>query len=308
MGTTFEGSVIDNDLLGAIPRTVEGGEVSPDTLSFEVIGDTVMGVGHYLGHAQTFARIKADYVYPEIADRRSISEWQDAGARDTRDAARDRVRRILAGHYPRHIREDVDAAIRGSYNIILPRAGMQPGNGVWYGGIMQALAKVVIIVGGMMGVGLAYHLAEAGWTDVLLIEKGEFTSRSTWHAAGQCPSFIGNYNIVRIHHYSNTLYPMLEALTGQPTGWHGCGGIRLATTPKDGLVPSCAGLCRQCRLCDGHHRPRPHPRIEPLVADGQDSGKGRIPRRTAKLTPPAPAIPWRRARGPWGPRSSAIPA
>ena len=77
---------------------------------------------------------------------------------------------------------------------------MQPGNGVWYGGIMQALAKVVIIVGGMMGVGLAYHLAEAGWTDVLLIEKGEFTSRSTWHAAGQCLSFIVNYNMATIHH------------------------------------------------------------------------------------------------------------
>ena len=79
MGTTFEGSVIDNDLLGAIPRTVGGVEVSPDTLSFEVIGDTVMGVGHYLGHAQTFARIKADYVYPEIADRRSISESRTPG-------------------------------------------------------------------------------------------------------------------------------------------------------------------------------------------------------------------------------------
>ena len=98
---------------------------------------------------------------------------------------------------------------------------------------MQTHAKVVIIGGGMMGVGLAYHLAEAGWTDVLLIEKGELTSGSTWHAAGQCPSFIGNYNMAKIHHYGNTLYPRLEALTGQATGWHGCGGIRLATTPEE---------------------------------------------------------------------------
>ncbi len=98
---------------------------------------------------------------------------------------------------------------------------------------MQSQAKVVIIGGGMMGVGLAYHLAEAGWTDVLLIEKGELTSGSTWHAAGQCPSFIGNYNMAKIHHYGNTLYPRLEALTGHPTGWHGCGGIRLATTPEE---------------------------------------------------------------------------
>lgn len=98
---------------------------------------------------------------------------------------------------------------------------------------MQSQAKVVIIGGGMMGVGLAYHLAEAGWTDVLLIEKGELTSGSTWHAAGQCPSFIGNYNMAKIHHYSNTLYPRLETLTGHPTGWHGCGGIRIATTPEE---------------------------------------------------------------------------
>lgn len=98
---------------------------------------------------------------------------------------------------------------------------------------MQTHAKVVIIGGGMMGVGLAYHLAEAGWTDVLLIEKGELTSGSTWHAAGQCPSFIGNYNMAKIHHYGNTLYPRLEALTGHPTGWHGVGGIRIATTPEE---------------------------------------------------------------------------
>ncbi|MEZ5888080.1 MAG: FAD-dependent oxidoreductase [Paracoccaceae bacterium] len=98
---------------------------------------------------------------------------------------------------------------------------------------MQSHARVVIVGGGMMGVGLAYHLAEEGWKDVLLIEKGELTSGSTWHAAGQCPSFIGNYTLAKIHHYSNTLYPRLEKLTGHPTGWHGCGGIRLATTPEE---------------------------------------------------------------------------
>jgi dimethylglycine dehydrogenase len=98
---------------------------------------------------------------------------------------------------------------------------------------MQSHARVVIIGGGMMGVGLAYHLAEAGCRDVLLIEKGELTSGSTWHAAGQCPSFIGNYNMAKVHHYGNTLYPRLEALTGHPTGWHGCGGIRIATTPEE---------------------------------------------------------------------------
>ena len=84
-----------------------------------------------------------------------------------------------------------------------------------------------------MGVGLAYHLAEEGCTDVLLIEKGELTSGSTWHAAGQCPSLVGNYNLAKIHAYSNELYPRLEELTGQYVSWHASGGIRIARKQVD---------------------------------------------------------------------------
>ncbi len=98
---------------------------------------------------------------------------------------------------------------------------------------MQTHARVVIVGGGMLGAGLLYHLAEEGWTDVMLIEKGELTSGSTWHAAGQCPSFIADYNMAKVHHYGNTLYPKLEEMTGQYVGWHGCGGIRFALTPEE---------------------------------------------------------------------------
>lgn len=98
---------------------------------------------------------------------------------------------------------------------------------------MKSHARVVIIGGGMMGVGLLYHLAEAGWDDCVLIEKAELTSGSTWHAAGQCPSFTSDYNIAKIQHYSNMLYPNLEKMTGQATGWHGVGGIRFATTKEE---------------------------------------------------------------------------
>jgi trimethylamine--corrinoid protein Co-methyltransferase len=131
MGTSFESYVIDNDLLGAILRTVKGIEVSDDTLNFDVIRDTVMGPGHYLGHAQTLARMKSDYVYPEIACRRSASEWREAGSRDAREPARERARDILSQHYPRHISDDIDAKIRSHYNIILPRERMAAGNGAW---------------------------------------------------------------------------------------------------------------------------------------------------------------------------------
>ena len=72
---------------------------------------------------------------------------------------------------------------------------------------MDSQAKIVIVGGGIMGVALAYHLAEEGETDVVLIEKGELTSGSTWHAAGQCPSLVSNYNLAKIHDYGNRLCP-----------------------------------------------------------------------------------------------------
>jgi len=94
-------------------------------------------------------------------------------------------------------------------------------------------ARVVIVGGGMMGIGLLYHLAEEGWTDIVLLEKGELTSGSTWHAAGQCPHFIGHLSMARIHFYGTQLYPKLGEMTGQSAGWHGCGGIRLALTDEE---------------------------------------------------------------------------
>jgi dimethylglycine dehydrogenase len=98
---------------------------------------------------------------------------------------------------------------------------------------MKSHARVVIAGGGIIGVGLAYHLCEEGWTDVALVEKGELTSGSTWHAAGQCPHFNGSLNLTKIHVYGTELYPRLEQLTGHPVSWHGCGGIRLAVTDDE---------------------------------------------------------------------------
>lgn len=98
---------------------------------------------------------------------------------------------------------------------------------------MKSHARVVIIGGGIMGVGLAYHLALEGWTDVVLLEKGELTSGSTWHAAGQCPHFNSSLNMTKVHLYGTQLYPKLEELTGQAVSWHGCGGLRLATTDEE---------------------------------------------------------------------------
>ena len=98
---------------------------------------------------------------------------------------------------------------------------------------MKKYARVAIVGGGIMGVSLLYHLSKEGWKDLVLIEKGELTSGSTWHAAGQCPHFVSSYNSAKIHNYSNKLYQELEQETGQSTGWHGSGSLRLALKEED---------------------------------------------------------------------------
>ncbi len=84
-----------------------------------------------------------------------------------------------------------------------------------------------------MGAGLLYALAHEGWTDTILVEKGELTSGSTWHAAGLIPNFIGDLNMAKCHQEAIALYPRLEAETGLSAGWHGCGAIRLARTSDE---------------------------------------------------------------------------
>ena len=93
---------------------------------------------------------------------------------------------------------------------------------------MRDEAQCVIIGGGAMGVGLLYFLAHEGWTDTVLVEKGELTSGSTWHAAGLIPNFIGDLNMAKVHQEAVALYPELEEETGLSAGWHGCGAVRLA--------------------------------------------------------------------------------
>lgn len=89
-------------------------------------------------------------------------------------------------------------------------------------------AQVVILGGGAMGAGLLYHLCHEGWTDVVLIEKGELSSGSTWHAAGLIPHFIGSLNLAKCHQIAPELYQRLEEETGEYAGWHSTGAIRLA--------------------------------------------------------------------------------
>ena len=93
---------------------------------------------------------------------------------------------------------------------------------------MQSQAKIVIIGGGVMGCSLAYHLCKEGETDVMLIEKNELTSGSTWHAAGQITHSVSHYGLAKMAAFGTELYPRLEAETEQSCTWHGCGSLRVA--------------------------------------------------------------------------------
>jgi dimethylglycine dehydrogenase len=96
---------------------------------------------------------------------------------------------------------------------------------------MKTHARVVVIGGGAIGVSTAYHLAKYGWKDVVLIEKHELTSGSTWMAAGNCSFFHGNYYCTQVNMKSIEIYQQLEAETGQSVGWHTTGSIRTADNP-----------------------------------------------------------------------------
>jgi dimethylglycine dehydrogenase len=89
---------------------------------------------------------------------------------------------------------------------------------------------VVVIGGGVVGVSTLYHLAHKGWSDVVLLERRELTSGSTWHAAGLLPLFNLSYSVGRLHQYSVDLYPRLEAETGLNVGFANVSNIRLACT------------------------------------------------------------------------------
>src|SRR5580698_9696821 len=92
-------------------------------------------------------------------------------------------------------------------------------------------ARVVIIGGGVIGCSIAYHLTKLGWRDVLLLERAQLTSGTTWHAAGLLTSLRDTETQTRLASYTQELYRRLEAETGQATGLIECGSIQLAVTP-----------------------------------------------------------------------------
>ena len=125
MGISFEAMVIDNDMLGAILQSTAKVDVSAETVSPAAIAMVATGAGHFLGEAETYARMHSDFLYPKLADRTAIDIWEAAGSRDIRDVAAEQVDKILNAHHPYYIDPESDALLRASLPIKLlaPRQG-----------------------------------------------------------------------------------------------------------------------------------------------------------------------------------------
>lgn len=95
---------------------------------------------------------------------------------------------------------------------------------------MTDTARVAIIGGGVVGASVLYHLARAGWTDCLLLERNELTAGSTWHAAGNVPTFSASWSIMNMQRYSAELYRGLGNAVDYPMNYHVTGSLRLGHT------------------------------------------------------------------------------
>jgi dimethylglycine dehydrogenase len=95
---------------------------------------------------------------------------------------------------------------------------------------VKSSARVVVIGGGVVGASVLYHLTKAGWKDVMLIERGELTCGSTWHAAGGMHTINGDPNVAKLQQYTINLYKEIEQISGQSCGMHLTGGLMLAGT------------------------------------------------------------------------------
>lgn len=132
---------------------------------------------------------------------------------------------------------------------------------------MKSTARVVVIGGGIAGCSTLYHLTKEGWSDVVLVERNELTSGTTWHSAAQVTNFGMNQTMVGLKTHSINLYRELAANTEYPVGYHyGDGGIRLANTEAqmDGyrhFVSQAQGMGVEFEVIDAEECARRHPLI-----------------------------------------------
>ncbi len=126
-----EAFILDTDLISGVQRAVRGIEVNDDSLSVEDIKEVVSGPGHFLGQASTLRLMRSEYVYPKLADRQTIEDWEASGRVDIRARGRAALTQVMREHYPQYVEPAHDARIRERFDIRLRPEDMKPGNGRW---------------------------------------------------------------------------------------------------------------------------------------------------------------------------------
>ena len=130
MGVSLKAYVIDNDMLGSLLRANVTPTVSEETLALASILEVIQGEGHFLGQAETYARMKSDFLYPEISDRRSIDEW-GAGKQETlEDKAKVKVLELLENKHENNLNADLMRTLIKKYGLSFDLLSLQPNSAI----------------------------------------------------------------------------------------------------------------------------------------------------------------------------------
>ena len=121
MAVNYGAMVADNELIGVLFKSNIIPEISDETFMHESIREVVNNEGHYLGHAETYARMKSDFYYPEIADRKSIEEWETSKKSDMGNSAESHALEILKGHWPNHLPAKIVDELNSRFPLDLKR-------------------------------------------------------------------------------------------------------------------------------------------------------------------------------------------
>ncbi len=105
--------------------------MTDETLSYDVIRDTVFGSGHFLNQAQTLELMQTEFLCPKVADRRTPGEWEASGKEDVYELAHQKVKQVLSDYYPEYIDPAADVRIRDRFPIRLSDRDMRAGNNRW---------------------------------------------------------------------------------------------------------------------------------------------------------------------------------
>jgi trimethylamine--corrinoid protein Co-methyltransferase len=119
MGVNYGAMVADNELIGTIFRSNIFPDISDETLMFESIKEVVNNEGHYLGHPETYARMKSDFYYPEMAERKSLEEWAESYKLDMGQRADNKASKILKEYRPNHLSKEIEDYLSKRFSLDL---------------------------------------------------------------------------------------------------------------------------------------------------------------------------------------------